>query len=472
MNEYRYRVIEKHLQDLIRTSALAPGDRLPSLRTMARTMKASVSTVSQAYLELEKRGVIESRPKSGFFVRPEHRELPPLPRNPRPSPEPTPSTRGKLIETALTVVGDRNLVPLGVICPDQEVLPGKALNRAMVRVLRESGPVSLGYEPVPGNLRLRTGISLLSMEGGIRIRPEEMIITNGAMEALAIALRCTTLPGDNVLIQSPTYHCFLQLLENCGLKAIEIPSCPEQGINPADLPPVLDRYRIAACVLSPNFNNPDGGLTPDEAKREIVSMLASRDIPLIEDDVSGQLHFGPHRPDTFKKYDNKGLVLHCSSFSKTIAPGYRIGWIIPGRFHEKALEIKATSSVCSATPTQMAMAAYLEGPQYANHLKRLRGAIGSQMQAMQMEIGRSFPAGTSVTRPRGGAVLWVRLPRGIDSVRFFLKAKARGIGIVPGTIFSTQDRYADFIRLGCGGVWNETIRDGIRVLGSLVEEMR
>ena len=471
MEDFRYRQIEQHLLQQIASGTLGPGARLPSLRHVSLRSRVAVSTVLQAYAELERKGVIESRPRSGFFVRRDVQELPPPPRNPRPVLRPHTINRSQLISSVLEAVGDRELLSLGINCPSEELLPYRELAKVAARLSREDPKRQVAYLPVEGSSELRRQLSLRAAQAGLDVRPEEIIITCGALEALHVAVRSLVRPGDNVLIQAPSYFCFQQLLENQGVRSIEIPSHPRHGVQPADVERALGRFDIRACIFTPNFNNPDGSLTPDEAKREIVRLLAARNIPLIEDDVAGDLHFGPTRPSVFKMYDEDGLVVLCSSFSKTLCPGYRIGWIMPGRFYREAYEVKATTNVCSATLTQEAVAMYLREGRYDRHLRSLRRALREQTQAMQLHVGRTFPEGTRVSRPEGGGVLWVELPRGVDSVELMYRAREEGISIAPGTIFATQDRFAGHVRLNCGNPWSDEMARGIERLGALVHGM-
>lgn len=467
---FKYRQVEQHILSCLDKGTLRPGDRVPSLRVMSKNLGVGLATVNHAYVELERKGVLEARPRSGFFVRTERRRLPtPMTRGAR-SAGPRVINRSRLIQTVLESVGNKELLPLGVICPRQDLLPVKALGRIMASIVR-SRPESLDYEVIPGNSDLRLQLARRSLVYGLPVAPDEVMITAGAMEGLYLALRSLTHPGDSVLIQAPTYYCFLQLLETLGLRVIEIPSDPGRGISPEDVAQAVDRFDIKACILSANFNNPDGSLTSDVAKAEIVRLLAEKSIPLVEDDVSGDMHFGPQRPTTFKQHDERGLVLYCSSFSKTVAPGYRVGWMLPGRFMDKTLEIKATTNVSCVAPTQMAMAEYLATGQYERHLRTLRGTIRSTMQTMQHVLARTFPGETRVTRPEGGLVLWVELPDGVDSVELFFKAREQGIGISPGPIFSTQDKFNSFIRLSCGMAWDQNIEAGVTRLGELTEAM-
>ncbi|MCK9241432.1 PLP-dependent aminotransferase family protein [Desulfocurvus sp.] len=469
-DDFRYQTVERHVRELIEAGALPPGSRLPSLRALAARVHASVSTINQAYLELEAKGLVESRPRSGFYVRPARRRLRPPGAGPAPS-GPRAVTRGGLIGTVLEAVGDPRLTPLGIICPTSELLPVRHMARLMAEAVRQAPEAALEYSPIPGLADLRRQLAVRGLEAGVACGPDEIMVTQGAMEALYIALRAVTRPGDTVLVQSPTYFCFLQLLENMRLRAVEVPSRAEGGIDPAEIRAALDRFEIAACILSANFNNPDGALMPEEAKAEVVDMLARRAVPLIEDDVSGDLHFGPHRPAPLKHYDRAGGVILCSSFSKTICPGYRLGWMMPGRALAKALEIKATTNVCNPAPTQMAVAAYLRRGLYDRHLRELRKAMETQRDTMLHHIGMHFPEQTRATRPDGGAVLWLELPRQVDGVELFYRAREDGISIAPGSIFSTLDRFRNFIRLSTGGVWNQRLARGVAALGALAAEM-
>ncbi|CCO23534.1 PLP-dependent aminotransferase family protein [Maridesulfovibrio hydrothermalis] len=466
-NQYRYKKVEQELSRHIEAGDLLAGDKLPSLRQMSRSLQVSISTVSHAYEELEKRGLIESRPRSGYYVRSELRRIPTPEIKTVQKPEPHTVTKNKLILTALETVGNRDILPLGVVCPSNELLPTRQLSKIMSSVIRDNPLETAGYETIPGNLDLRRQIAFRSVDCGSDITADDLLITTGAMEALYISLRTLTRPGDLVLIQSPSYYCFLQLVENLGLRAIEVPSCPENGINPDRVAEITRTFDIKACIFAPNFNNPDGSLTSEDRKREIVKNLAERKIPLVEDDVYGDIYFGDSRPGTLKSYDREGGVLLCSSFSKTIAPGYRVGWLAPGRYLEKALEIKATTNVSCVSPTQMAIARYLRESLHDRHLKKLRAAMKEQMDKMRTEIGLSFPEGTKVTNPKGGSVLWVELPEGKDGVDLFFKAREEGIGIVPGIVFSPQDVFSNYIRLSSGAPWSEKIQSGIRRLGEL-----
>lgn len=467
---FRYRGVEKCVLEMIESGALRPGDRAPSLRSLSSRLKVSVATVNQAYVELERRGVVEARPRSGFFVRSLARRTTPAPSKAALSTASNTVNRGALIRMVLDTVGREDILPFGVATTAEELLPVKQLARVLASVVRSSQSRAVNYGAVAGDLELRRQIAFRAIDSGARFEPEGALVTAGALEALYIAVRAVTRPGDTVAIASPSYYCFLQLLENLGLRAIEIPSCPECGVDPAELETTLNRFDVKACILSLNFNNPDGSLTPEDAKQRIVAALAERRIPCIEDDVYGELHFGSERPRTLKSYDEKGLVLHCSSFSKTLAPGFRVGWLAPGAFFEKAFEIKATTNVSTATPTQLAVAEYLRIGQFDRHLRRLRSALHEQMELMRACVLEHFPAETKITKPTGGSALWLELP-GLDSIRFFYEAKALGVGVAPGVVFSARDKFNCFVRLSYGSLWTEESAKGIRALGQLAARL-
>jgi DNA-binding transcriptional MocR family regulator len=468
---FRYESVRQNVLDLIESGVLRPGDKVPSLRRLAARMRVSLSTVALAYGQLEGEGVIEARPKSGFFVCGASPALPPPTTRTQAAPAPQSLDRAALIRKVLDTMSRRDILPLGVARTAEDLLPLKQLNRILAQVLRDEGGLAGFYSPVQGFEPLRRQIVLRALESGMESTVGETVVTSGAMEALHIALRCVTRAGDTVVIASPTYYCFLQLLENLGLRVIEIPSRPGEGVRPSDLAQVAERFRVAACVLTPNFNNPDGALTPDEAKAEIVDILAGRDIPLIEDDIYGDMHYGPTRPRSCKAFDRKGLVLSCSSFSKTIAPGYRVGWLLPGRFLDRAVEIKATTSVASASPTQMAVAEYLRSGCYHKHLKRLRPAVKSRMEHMHELVGRFFPPGTRATRPPGGSVMWIELPGRADGVEFMHRALAKGIGVAPGVLFSSRGSFRGFARVGCCVPRGPELTKAVEALGLIAGEL-
>ncbi len=455
---------------MIDNQTLQPGDRVPSLRKLSRQLQVSVTTVMQAYGRLEEQGFIEARPQSGYYVRSRPTADPQVPRKTRPSSEPRPVAVGDTVAAILAATKQPDVVPLGIANPSPELLPVKTLNRALARVAGERSLTSIDYTFPPGHAELRRQIAYRTAALGCEVGPDDVVIANGCTEALSLALSAVAKPGDVIAVESPAYFFVLEMIERLGMLALEICTDAETGMCLDTLERELDRHPVRAVVTVANFHNPVGSLMPDAAKQRLVRMLAEYQIPLIEDDIFGDLHFGDARPRIAKCYDDDGLVLTCSSFSKTLAPGFRIGWVIPGRYLDAVLKLKRTMGF-SATPTQLAVAEFLRSGGYDRHLRRLRSAYRDQVQRMRYRVAQAFPQGTRITRPQGGFVLWVELPAGVDGMELFERALRRGISIAPGTLFSPTQKYRRFIRLNAGMLWNDAVCAAVDTLGELVHEL-
>lgn len=472
---YRYQQLADELETKISSGQFRVGERLPSLRALQARTGFSITTIAQAYADLEVRGLVEPREKSGYFVRPRLNGL-------MPSPEGGAHTAGPprkvkvnaLAESILSVIRGKEMVPFGAALPSDQLLPVRELARSARQIAglyyKNGG---LGYGPIDGVPQLRRQIGQRLLGCGLSSETEDLIITNGCLDAIQLCLRAVAKPGDIVIIESPTFTCYLQLIEELGLLALEIPADPQTGIDLGLLEEALfngawRRNRVAACLLNPSFHNPLGFEMPADRREQLVEMLGSLGIPLIEDDVYGELHFGPSRLAPLKSYDRRGLVLYCSSFSKTLAPDLRVGWIMPGRFRDRILRLKFNSSVAQSKLPQLILADYLQFGHFDRHLRKLRNALNSQVSSAIHAISRYFPAGTKVTVPDGGYVVWVELDPAIDSMELFTRAHAQQIFIIPGKIASSTGRFDHCIRLSCGTPWGGRLEEGMRTLGGLV----
>jgi DNA-binding transcriptional MocR family regulator len=460
-----YEQVAERVAGLIRRGTFRPGDRIPSVRRLSQELRVSVTTVLEAYHLLEDRGLIESRPQSGHFVRvrlPEVREI----QESRPSVRPTQIGVQALVMQILQDSQDPSLVQLGAAIPNPELLPTERLSRGLAAAARRLGAAGYRYEMPPGSEALRVQISRRALAAQCILAPEDLVITNGCLEALTLCLRTLCQPGDTVAIESPTYFGVLQGLQLLGLRALEIPTHPRTGLSLDALRFALDSAPVKACVVMSNFNNPLGSMMPDDSKRKLVELLAQREIPLIEDDIYGDLAFASSRPTVCKAYDRQGLVLLCSSFSKDLAPGFRVGWVAPGRWREQVLHLKAATNLATATLPQVTIADFLASADYERHLTRLRRTYARQVAQVTQAVLKFFPEGTRVSRPQGGFVLWVELPDRVDSLELYERALQHRITFAPGPIFSARQRFRNFLRLNCA-YWSEEVERALATLGRL-----
>lgn len=360
------------------------------------------------------------------------------------------------------------MVRLSLATPSVDLLPLAKLNKAMSEAIRRSPFSCTQYEEIQGNPTLRKQIAKQAFNWNGNINEEHVVTTQGCMEALVFCLKAVTKPGDTVAIESPVYFGIFNVMKSLGLEVLEIPVDTGSGADLEYLESALERIPVTACLFVPNFSNPVGALMPDHRKKQLVEMLAARQIPLIEDDIYGEMYFGKTRPRTCKSYDLGGLVMLCSSVSKTLAPGYRVGWCVPGKFLEKVVSIKLTHTVSSATPTQAAVALFFETGRYDLHMRNLRKALHTQCLRYIQSICEYFPAGTRVSRPQGGYVLWIELAENVNALKLFDKAIAEKISIAPGQIFSTDARYSNYIRISFGAPFTKEIDESLKKLGLLL----
>ena len=469
--DHLYMQVADGLEKMIADEVLKIGDKLPSVRLLSDEYGISMGTAFQAYYHLEGKGLIESRPKSGYYVRFSHKRFRELPKVIQAE---SLSHDISVKEMIASIYGDitaKDVINFALAVPDLSLLPTAKINKSVVHVLRNYKDSCISYEHPQGGLELRKQIAKLAFNWGGKVKPEEIIITSGCLEAMTMCLRAVTQHGDTVAVESPNYFGIFQAIESMGLKAVEIPSSPVTGFDLDSFKDALKKHTIKACVAIPNFNNPLGGSMPDENKKELVALITKNNIPLIEDDIYGELYFGKNRPRTCKYYDTKGLVIHCSSLSKSLAPGYRIGWVIPGRFLEQVKQMKRMNSISSPTLTQAAMAHFLQHGRYEYHLKNLRKALYTQSLRYMQAIIKYFPEDSKVSRPNGGFVLWVQLNKKVNAFKLRSEAMKNHISIVPGKIFSGTHNFDHCIRISFGKPWSEDTDYGLMMLGKMIKKM-
>lgn len=472
IKEYRYIQLATALEGKIVAGVYRTGEKLPSVRKLHRRTGFSITTVYQSLIELEKRGYVEARQKSGFYVKPRLEHILPSPRLKRHRPVAKKVTINAIAAAIVEAMGDQRILQLGgsVVAPG--LLPHKELNRLVKSIPpKKLTDLMTMYENPSGNLMLRRRLAQRSVDILQKTGIEDIVVTSGCIEAVSLCLQAVANPGDTILVESPTYPWFLQMIEDLNMLALELPTDPSTGIDLESLEKVTRTHKIKAAILVPNFHNPLGFLMPDESKRRLVAFMNEEKIPIIENDIHGDLYFNGQRPSTLQSFDKAGMVLYCNSFSKTLSPGLRIGWTVPGSFLDRVRQLKINTGIASPGITQHVVAEYLKGGSYDRHLRNLRTTLKDQVHSVSLSVARHFPKGTRITAPQGGLMLWIEMDRRVDGLRVFHAARERGISILPGAMCSTTRRYNNCIRISCGFPWDEKIENGIRTLAEIVGEM-
>jgi DNA-binding transcriptional MocR family regulator len=464
----RYEALAADIAASIRNGLLKPGDRLPSVRQASASRKLSPATVFEAYYLLEAQGLVRSRARSGYYVADKPRRLPAEPQAlSAPDGEARPVEISAMVADMLRSAMSRDIVPLGSAFPSPLLFPLDRLGRALASTATHMDPWSTVEELTPGHLELRRQIALRYLLDGVQLGAEDILITNGAMEALNLCLSAVCSAGDAVVVESPCFYACLQALERLGLRAIEVATDPREGIDLAALESAIARHQPKAVWVMTSFQNPLGGLMPAAKKRALVELVTKHRLPLIEDDVYHELYFDKQRPAPTKAHDAEGWVLHCSSFSKTLAPGYRVGWVAAGRFAARVAQHKLTLSIATSIPAQLALARYLERGSYERHLRGLRTTLEAQRDEYTQAIAQYFPAGTRVSRPGGGYFLWVELPVGIDALELHRRAMASGISLAPGPMFSASRQFGNFLRVNYGHSMSARVHSAFKQVGRM-----
>ncbi len=468
---FLYRQVIDLITENIDTGTLLPGDRLPSLRRMSKTAGVSVPTVRQAYVELERQRRVESRPQSGFYVRHRAANAIVLPTRTT-AMTPAPLRCRPLMERVYDGVNRPDLVPLGIANPCMAKPAAKTLHRTMKRIMARAEERSLGYASTLGEPSLRRQIAYHYLDTvGAQVEAEQICITNGGQEALLLATMAVASPGDVIAVETPTYHGMLELIDGLGMLAVEVETCPEEGVTLSELKRTLEEHPVKACMFSTTLGNPLGVTMPENDRRELVRLLEKHDVALIEDDVYGDLRFDGQRPIPAQFLGSKARVLTCGSFSKTAAPGYRIGWVVTHQYVDEIARHKRAFSCSSGLLQQLTLADFLASGDYSRYLKSLRPVLQRNAERMSALVAEHFPNETRTSRPVGGSVLWLELPAKVDAEQLFDDAIDAGISIAPGHIFSPCACYTNFVRLSFGHPWSDSTEDALRWLGQRVTQM-
>ncbi|MEX1297890.1 MAG: PLP-dependent aminotransferase family protein [Desulfotignum sp.] len=467
----KYQQVANRLTRLIKEGVFSPGGAAPSVRKLSRQWNLSISTILKAYYLLEAQGLLVARPRSGFYV---STRLPVPPEAPALSaPDPDPSSVGMRELITMIILKDTvnpKLLQLGAANPDPELCGTRHINRLMSSTARRMGNQAGLYQPPAGSGKLRRQIARHMVNSGCSLGDDDIVVTAGCGEAIYLCLKAVCRPGDTVAVESPICFDVFQYLENLDLQALEIPTHPREGISISALRFAMDNHSIQACIVISNFNNPLGSCMPEEKKKALVHLLSDRNIPLIENDIFGDIHFTEKRPLAAKAFDTRGQVMYCSSFSKNLMPGLRIGWTAPGQYRATVEWLKFSASLAVATLPQHAVASFMADGGFRKHLRRIRRVYQQRVSGLQRAVIRYFPRDIRVTDPTGGFLLWIELPRVIDALALYKRALEKEIAITPGHLFSTGERYRHFIRLNAAS-WTDDAVPAVRRLGQVIAEM-
>jgi Transcriptional regulators containing a DNA-binding HTH domain and an aminotransferase domain (MocR family) and their eukaryotic orthologs len=467
--ELLYVKIAKSLEQQIQSDTLKVGDKLPSIRMICRQHGVSMSTAQYAYYELEAKSLIEPRPQSGYYVSNSFRKRLAMPGASRPESKPAVKTVTDIIENSFDSFNEKNFTVFSRGVPATPLLPVAKLNKSTLQAMRSLPGGGTTYEPLQGNEILRRQIAKWSFNWKGNLSEKDILTSAGCLSAVSYCLMALTQRGDTIAVESPCFYGVLHLAQSLGLKILELPTSPQTGVDLDSLKKILQNTKLAACLFVSNFNNPFGALMPEEHKKEAVKLLAQYNVPLIEDDIYGDLYFGDKRPTCCKSYDEAGMVLLCSSFSKTLAPAYRVGWIAAGKFKNEVMKIKLFHTLSSTPITHEAIGNFLETGRYEAHLRKLRKTLYTNYLQFVRVIGESFPEGTKLSRPQGGLSLWVELPAVIDTIELYNEAISKKITFSPGKMFTMQNQFGNCMRLAFGLEWNEKTESGLKMLGRLAK---
>lgn len=464
-----YKEIAHNIAEKIESGVLKAGEKLPSIRTICREWGVSPGTSLEAYYYLEGKGMIVSRPRSGYFVHVSRKPQIAVPTMTNPGQQIDSDLTNQLVSKVYSNLHSDTEVLFSVGVPAPEFLPLAKLSKELTKAIRDLPGNGTRYELVQGNEKLRRQIALQSMHWNGHLMPEDIVITSGCMEAVSLCLMAVTRPGDSIATESPVYFGLLQVAQGLGLRVIELPTHPLTGIDPKALEKVAKAGSIAACCIIGNYNNPLGSCIPDENKKEITEFLARYQVALIEDDLYGDLFFGNRRPLSCKSFDKSGNVLWCGSISKTLAPGYRVGWVAPGKFKDKIVRQKLYNSVSSPTIMQEAIANFFESGRYENHLRKLRDTLHKNSLRLYNSLIDHLPEGTRISQPQGGFMLWVQLPEEYDTALWYDRLLEQGIRIAPGRMFTLQNQYNSCMRLSFGLLWTEKVENAVQKMGEMLK---
>lgn len=465
---FKYEDIAGEIRRAVAGGTLLPGDRGTSLRETCRQHNVSLATALRAFTQLEAEGILTSRERYGFYIAERTGETP-RPRMHKNSGRAQKVTASSFLGEIFALRPDApGLEIFTQGSPSSALLPQAALKRTMRRILQEEPAINSTYGNPRGDEKLRRITARRFMAFGRATAPESVVITNGAMNALAIALEMLAGPGDEVAVETPIFPGTLRLLALRKCRALQIPSDPDSGLDLRSFEKIT-RTRPPACLItSPNFNNPTGGLMPDENKEKLAELAGQYGVPVIEDDVFGDLHFGPARPASLAKFDRRGMVIHIGSFSKTLGPGLRTGYMISEPYADRAVAVKQSSTMGTPLLQQKAAAELSGSMRYDRHLRDMSRTFALNMAILSPLLREHLPE-ARISVPQGGFSMWVEVPGMKDTLSKAVSAMRQGILLMPGEAFSCGGLYRNYFRLCAAGETSpDTAKQAVKKLAGIL----
>ncbi|AGA77890.1 PLP-dependent aminotransferase family protein [Echinicola vietnamensis] len=465
-----YEKLAAELEKQIKSETYRFGEKLPSVRELHRSAGMSISTILQSLYLLEAKGLVEAQPKRGYYVtyHPNQGKKTPVVYHPTQK-----EGTGDIEDLIQQVYGAHDepspTVNFAIGVPSTNMLPIARLKKIVRETMLDLTDACVQYEPITGNDYLRRQVAQRTSLWHHALSPDDLVTTSGCMNALALALMSITKKGDRILTESPVYFGTLQLAQSLGLEVVEMPTHGEHGLDMEEVKKTLKQTAIAAVIVVSNFSNPLGYSMSSQCKRALVNICTTHQVPLVEEDLYGDVYFGTERPLSCKSFDREGIVLWCSAVSKTLAPGYRVGWIAPGKYRDKVLKTKLYHQVSSPSLSHEVVARFMDKGRYENHLRQLRVTLHHNLLKYLKIIQEYFPENTKTTFPNGGFLLWVELDPRIDTSLLYQPALTLGIKYAPGRMFTLRDQYKNCLRLSFGLDWNEQTATALTKLGLLLQ---
>jgi DNA-binding transcriptional MocR family regulator len=465
-----YLQIRDRLLHLIQTGALPPGERLPSIRNLADEVQVNKLTVIEAYGILEAEGLIHSRPSAGYFVNDRIQTIP-LESNFAPAQDVIIQEQGcssfsEQITASLQAIQRGNLIDFSSGFPQLSELEN--LQRIAKRALgRATGRSLFQYEFPQGQLLLRQQIASGLVQQGLDVTSENIIVTSGSQQALSLLMQHHIQPGDWVIVESPTYHGVLSVLEKLRAKVIGIPMTAA-GMNLELLQQYLQSHQPKLIYTISTLHNPTGLTTSQEHRQHLMTLAEAYQCHVIEDNAYEGLSFMA-APAPIKALDRHDWVTYISTFSKTLIPGLRVGYmVVTGQHYQPILEQKLLHDLHSSTVSQAIVSEYLSSGLYRRHLVRLRANTLQSRNAMLQALETYFPADVSWTVPQGGFFLWVHLPDYVSIQAIRQEALAQNVLIASGSAFFPDQQGYPAMRLNFSRSPAE-IEQGVAILGTLLK---